>query len=391
MAYYFIFPEKDTTIYSHPNRETINTGHDEIIELVKEKGSTNQKFYPSRILIHFSDENIMNVINILGDGSFTSSLQLFSAEHQNLNINQNIEVYPLSSSWLEGTGRYHNLPTSSNGCSWIYKDGNVKGNKWTTGSFGQGSTGSIDPSSGITPGGGEWYDETGFIATQSFSNANSLDLDIDVTTIVQKFSASIFESQVYPQGIPNNGFILKYPKSNEIFTSGSTGDLQYFSRDTHTIYPPKLAFKWDDSTHSNLTYVDGVGNIFTTTANTSPEKLNVSLFNNKGEYNQNEVATFRLHIREKYPIRSFTSSSNYLNVGHFKTSSYYSIRDAHTEEVIIPFDDYNTKLSSNSEGMFFKLYMNGLQPERHYRILFKTTNNFGTVVFDNNYHFKVVR
>jgi hypothetical protein len=35
--------------------------------------------------------------------------------------------------------------------------------------------------------------------------------------------------------------------------------------------------------------------------------------------------------------------------------------------------------------------MNGLQPERYYRILFKTTNDFGTVVFDNNYHFKVVR
>ena len=35
MAYYFIFPEKDATIYSHPDRDTMNTGLDEIHELVK--------------------------------------------------------------------------------------------------------------------------------------------------------------------------------------------------------------------------------------------------------------------------------------------------------------------------------------------------------------------
>ena len=37
------------------------------------------------------------------------------------------------------------------------------------------------------------------------------------------------------------------------------------------------------------------------------------------------------------------------------------------------------------------IYMNGLQPERYYRVLFKHTNNEGTKVYDDNYHFKVVR
>ena len=50
-----------------------------------------------------------------------------------------------------------------------------------------------------------------------------------------------------------------------------------------------------------------------------------------------------------------------------------------------------TKLSADSEGMYFKIHMNGLQPERYYRILFKHTNNEGTEVYDDNYHFKVVR
>jgi len=31
MAYYFLFPENDATIYSHPNRTKLNTGGDEIL------------------------------------------------------------------------------------------------------------------------------------------------------------------------------------------------------------------------------------------------------------------------------------------------------------------------------------------------------------------------
>ena len=36
MAYYSIFPEKYTTIYSHPDRIHLNTGQDEILELTHE-------------------------------------------------------------------------------------------------------------------------------------------------------------------------------------------------------------------------------------------------------------------------------------------------------------------------------------------------------------------
>ena len=59
MAYYSIYPQKDTTIYSHPDRQYMNTGHDEILELAKEKGSSDQILYPSRILIQFKTEDIL--------------------------------------------------------------------------------------------------------------------------------------------------------------------------------------------------------------------------------------------------------------------------------------------------------------------------------------------
>jgi len=375
MAYYSIFPEKDTTLYSHPDRDTLNTGNDEILELVKEKGPNNSLYYPSRILLQFKNTDIQLAID--KSNNFTASLQLFSTEHKNLSSEQSIEVFPLSKSWDEGTGKYSNLPLSSNGSSWVYRDNSITQTKWSTSSFSPGTTGSIFTD--LTQGGGEWYTGSVFKGTQTFSNANILDLDLDVTSIVQKLSASMYASQTYPTGIPNYGFIIKNPDNVEENVSSSNGNLQYFSADTHTIYPPRLTFKWDDSIHDSQSLAKSSG------------ELNASLYRNKKEYNQNDEALIRLHVRDKYPTRQFTSSSNYLNPGYFTTSSYYSIRDAHTEEEIIPFDDNFTKLSADNEGMYFKLYMNGLQPERYYRILFKHINNDGTEIFDNNYHFKVIR
>ena len=66
MANYFIFPEKDTTLYSHPDRKGLNAGRDEILELVKEKGSTDAYHYPSRIIIKFDNADIKTAIEKMG-------------------------------------------------------------------------------------------------------------------------------------------------------------------------------------------------------------------------------------------------------------------------------------------------------------------------------------
>ena len=384
MAYYFIFPEKDATIYSHPDRTKMNTGGDEILEIVKEKGSSDERYYPSRVLIKFKNDEIKEVIqdkigsSTFNNGTSKTSLQLQSAEHKNLVNIINLEVFAVSQSWDEGTGRFSNLPSSSNGTSWVYRDNDVTKTQWETGSFAVSTTGSI-AAIGITKGGGVWYTGSLFQGSQQFLRGDNLDTDIDVTSIVQKHSASLFANSTYPTGIFNNGFLIKQPDSVEENTSSSFGEMKYFSVDTHTIYPPKLCFKWYDSTHNKQSSAKQSG------------ELSVSLYRNQELYNQNSEATFRIHVRDKYPVRQFASSSNFLTPGYFTTSSFYSVRDAHTEEEIIPFDDNFTKLSADSDGMYFKIFMNGLQPERYYRILFKHTNNEGTRVYDNNYHFKVVR
>ena len=74
MAYYFIFPEADTTLYSHPDRKTMNAGADELLELVKEPGSPDTYNHPSRILIKFKNDDITNAISLVGATNFSSSL-----------------------------------------------------------------------------------------------------------------------------------------------------------------------------------------------------------------------------------------------------------------------------------------------------------------------------
>jgi len=365
----------------------MNTGKDEILELVKERGTTNSRHYPSRILIKFKNDEIKSIISDtigsakFNDGTTKANLQLTTVQPQTLTTILNIEAFAVSQSWHEGSGRYSNLPTSSNGVTWKFRDNNVTQSPWPTSSFQAGTTGSIISGSGLEKGGGSWYTGSGFNGSQQFLNSDSLDINMDVTSIVQKHSASLFAGDTYPTGVTNNGFVIKHPDSVEENTSSSFGEMQYFSVDTHTIYPPKLCFKWDDSIYdSTKLNVIGAG------------ELNVSLYGNKQEFNQNDEVKFRIHVREKYPTRQFASSSNYLNAGHFPETSYYSVRDAYTEEEVIPFDDDFTKMSADSEGMYFKLYMKGLQPERYYRILFKNVRvGEGTTIYDDDYHFKVVR
>jgi len=45
--------------------------------------------------------------------------------------------------------------------------------------------------------------------------------------------------------------------------------MKYFSSDTHTIFPPKLCFKWDDSIHNSQSLAKQNG------------ELSVSLYRNQ--------------------------------------------------------------------------------------------------------------
>jgi len=385
MAHYFLFPEKDTTIYSHTSREVLNTGIDEVLTLRDEPSSTDLNYYPSRILIQFKQSEINDVINNKVSGLFSASLNLYQTEHKELSINQNLEIFPLSSSWNNGTGRFSNIPTISDGCSWLYRDGSPDaisndplGTKWATSSLTTGVTSSWIAAS---PGGGTWYTGSNFEVTETYGYGDDLDLSFDLTAPILKHVSNSLYSNTYPNGISNNGFIIKRANSQE-HTAIDDGELNYFSVDTHTIFPPYLDISWDDSSYNTDLATDSTilktGEIFTT------------LRNNKGSYKTIEEPKFRLNVRELYPTRKFVTSSNFLDVKYFTSKSYYSLVDYATEETIIPFGE-ESKLSADAEGMYFKLYMQGLQEERYYKFLFKHENNDGIEVYDDDYYFKVVK
>jgi hypothetical protein len=343
MAVYKIFPEKDTFISSY--RSTQNFGRDEILEISNETEITSINADVTRALIQFPTSQITDVVNNKISGSnFVSYLKLFLA-NATLPIDYTIFGYPVSQSWIMGLERSGDEPTTTAGCTWI-----------STGTTNWASSGSSFTSSSFT--------------SQSFTYTDSKDINMNLSSITRLW---------YSGSIQNNGILLKLSSSIE----NSTTPLitSFFSMDTHTIYPPQLEFRWDDSFYST-----------TLTQLTTSDFIPV-ISNNKSEFEENTIYTFRIKSRDRYPARAFTTSSVYLNTKVLPSTTYWALKDAKTEEIVIDFDTIYTKVSCDNTSNYFKLYMNGLEPERYYQILIKTIlSNGETVVIDDpSNYFKIVR
>ena len=102
------------------------------------------------------------------------------------------------------------------------------------------------------------------------------------------------------------------------------------------------------------------------------------------------INRFRINARPEYPVQIWQTSSVYLNNYYLPTASYWALKDLETNEYIVDFDYTYTKLSADATSSYFDLYMNFLQPERYYAILIQSTINGSTIVFDDQYYFKVI-
>jgi len=199
------------------------------------------------------------------------------------------------------------------------------------------------------------------------------DINSNITDIVNSW---------YSGSISNNGVILKWANSTEFNSSESIEpNMNLFSIDTHTIYPPELEFRFNDYSFNTGSNTQG----FITSSN-----MVLSFPNNKGEFNQDSIIKFRIDVRPQYPNRTFQTSSFYTANYYLPLSSSYAIKDLDTNEFVIDFDDVYTKISADSEGNYFKVFMNGLEPERFYKILVKTVLNGETQINDDEYYFKVI-
>jgi hypothetical protein len=165
----------------------------------------------------------------------------------------------------------------------------------------------------------------------------------------------------------------------------TNGLLQFFSRETNTIYSPYIDVSWDDTifnTGSLAPLTGSVQNLF-------------DIQYLKNQYKAGSLPKIYVFARDKYPLKQFNKSlqqPNNVTPKYLPTSSYYMIKDAESEEVLINFDEYS-KLSCDANlGNYFVLQTTGLPQERYLTIFIKVVYKDGTIdIIDTQKVFKITR
>ncbi len=171
---------------------------------------------------------------------------------------------------------------------------------------------------------------------------------------------------------------------NNVLKTGKAEDLKFFSRQTNTIYSPKLELRWDDhlpATGSNtgsLTPLDLSGRT----------ENYIYQLHKRESYKENETVKFRFGARKRYIDKSFSTSIQTVSGSYFaEGSASYSILDMATNEDIIPFSPYTT-MSCDPISPYFTQDLNTFEPNRAYKVLLKVKHNDGQVIiYDDDFEF----
>jgi len=379
MAIYKLFPYKDATLYSfYPD---MNTGIDPITTISNLNIAVDSNPQVARFLTEFVQEEITDVINNKISGSqWDVDFRSYIATAQGVVEATDISVHPLAQFWYNGTGTYLDQPITTDGCAWYspyFKNSGIAWSGSGTDNTNHYVTSSFN-SNFVMAGGGAWYhsgsDGTLYAVTQSFDTRSTKDLKVNAKTVVEKWYSGSFE---------NNGFITKWENSVEFNQNKQIQPvMQFYSVDTNTIYPPQLEFKWRD--YQSVLTGSATASIVDTT------NLISSLAENPGKFTPESVNRFRFNVAPKYPIKIYTTESQFTGTNYLPTASYYAIKDLDTNEYVVDYDTTYTQLSSDSKGNYFDVYMNGLEPERYYKVCVKTNINGSTLILDDDYYFKIV-
>src|SRR5574338_20225 len=326
----FYFPVQDASIYSSfVNR---NSGLDEILEV----GKVSSGSRAARALIQFDIPSVSSSLGSTIPLSANYELKLYIAYADMLKSRQQVNVFPVSGTWEEGTGYfYQDLYQENDGVTWRER---MSGSLWST-------------------SGSEYYTIVSASATASVPVE---DFTFDVSDFVHGWLSG---------SLTDGGFIIKFPDADET-TIRNKGIIKFFSKDTHTIFKPVLVVKWDDQS-----YFTG--------------SLTVSTFSNlsvtpipKYAYVINETARIDLAVRDKFVTKTVdTRYRAYSGDRYLPTSSYYSIIDVQSGHTIIPFSE-ESKVSCDASGSFVKFKVQNMYPLRYYTIRIKVNSNGETQIFD---------
>ena len=359
MAYYFLTASKDASVYlQQPDQ---NCGLDEVLEVSKVYYGNIKDV--SRALLKFDVSNFSSSLSAGSVGFEEATLIMRETESEEVPLDFTINIHPISASWEMGKGtRFDNVETA--GVTWNYREGDSS-LKWVNNIVG-GSIVFAPNSTGSFAGkGGVWY--SNLSATQNFSYKTQ-DINANITSIFQAWLSGSIE---------NDGLIVKHTNAVEEDTN-DYGILKFFSKETNTIHQPKVRIGWDDVS-------------FTTGSLTelTSENIKVGIKNFKKEYKVNTTPKFRVVGRDLYPVKTFSTTAQYGISKFLPTTSYYQIRDYHSDDIIVPFSNY-TKLSCDSNGNYFNLNLSNWEVDRVYRIEFKVTIDGVDNFFDDDYTFSVI-
>lgn len=332
---------KDASVYAQIPMQ--NSGLGEILEVGKLYNSLYEKDI-SRSLIQFDMNEVSK--SLAGVSNWKAFLSLKASNSMELPLNYTIYANAVSESWEMGTGtKYDNMTTD--GVSWNYRDGEIL---WQT-------------------YGGTWYNESE--ASQSFVYQYD-DIHMDITGIVNMWINGDIE---------NNGLIIRNSLEHES-DNIDYGVLKFYSKETNTIYEPKLELAWDDSSYNTGSLSIVTGDI------DSDYKL--VLNNLKTKYQKDTLVKIRIKGRDAFPLKSFNNKSfAYEQVKALPETIYYQLEDYITGDIIFPFSDY-TKVSCDSISNYFDIDLSNIAENRAYRLKFKIVNNNSTTIIDNKFTFEIV-
>ena len=384
--HHFIFPTQDTWISSGSSTITNesfknqNFGKDQILE-VKKEFFNNSFHHQTRALVQFSGTEFTELSKSIADGTIPQPLSTTGAEAVSGNSKFFLRLYevegnskftsgdytlaiqPISQSWTEGTGKFGDNPKNTNGCSWENSSNPIGG-----------STNTWKNNFGLTTSGASILNVSQ--STQTFSN-QSPDVEVEVT--------NMFRMWIKGQ-TDNNGMLVRISGSQE--TDKTTfAQLKFFSKNTHTIYPPRLEVRWDDSS-----FDAGVTGSLTELTSSGLVENHLYVKGLRESYKENERVKFRIGARKKHIQKTFTesvhiSSGSYIPEG----SGSYAIKDVATNKFIVPFSEY-TKISCDSNSNYFIQWLDGFYPDRVYKIQLKLkTDDSQEQIFDDDFEFIVKR
>lgn len=360
---------QDTTIYEFdPYR---NTGLDPILELYKKGDISTSDLNESRILIQFDLNTLPEILseNNVTINDVVANLNLYAVLESELPTQYSLEAKALAAPWSNGIG-YKFYPSSistmtlENGATWV--DANGSGSlQWA-----DVSTPGTTFNYSNEPGGGAWY--TSSITSQSFRFKSADSVNIDVTNVVKSWYNGEFD---------NNGLLISF-KYSEISSSNYPNTiLQFYSAETHTVYEPQLYIQWSGSQSYST------GSYTVASINDNPIVFTKSF---KAEQLQNTKIRIQLGTRAKFPRKSFTQNSVFSTLKALPKNSFYQVKDAHTNQILIPYSDF-TRINTVNDLSYFDMYTTMLYPERFYKFEIKVEfDGISEYYHGDDFIFKVI-